>query len=145
MSDNADIVARTQRFREAVRAFTPPTPQRHAKLLPMKDSIIELREKGASLRLMRELLLTVGVAVSIDTIARFLAEMNGEQTRADRIRRPRNRVGVPRRTKAANNPSLATSDEPSSSTQPIAPLPEADPTFDRKRTRGPRVADPRNL
>ena len=51
---------------------------RHAKLMPMKEGIIELRQKGASLRLIRELLATVGVAVSIDTIARFLAEVNGE-------------------------------------------------------------------
>jgi hypothetical protein len=47
--------------------------------MPMKEGIIELRQKGASLRLIRELLATVGVAVSIDTIARFLVEMNGEQ------------------------------------------------------------------
>ena len=50
--------------------------------MPMKDGIIELRQKGASLRLIRELLATVDVAVSIDTIARFLAEVNGEITRA---------------------------------------------------------------
>ena len=78
MSDLTDIAARTQRFRDAVRAFTRPSPMRHAKLMPMKEGIIELRQKGASLRLIRELLATVGVAVSIDTIARFLAEVNGE-------------------------------------------------------------------
>ena len=59
---------------------------RHAKLMPMKEGIIELRQKGASLRLIRELLATVDVAVSIDTVARFLAEVNGE-------------INVPRRTK----------------------------------------------
>jgi hypothetical protein len=46
--------------------------------MTMKDGIIELRQKGASLRLIRELLATVGVAVGADTIARFLAEVNGE-------------------------------------------------------------------
>jgi hypothetical protein len=59
MSDNTDIAARTQRFRDAVRAFTPPPSKRYSKLMPMKDGIIELRDKGASLRLIRELLLTV--------------------------------------------------------------------------------------
>ncbi len=78
MSDPTDIAVRTQRFRDAVRAFTRPSPMRHAKLMPMKEGIIELREKGASLRLIRELLATVDVSVSIDTIARFLAEVNGE-------------------------------------------------------------------
>jgi hypothetical protein len=36
--------------------------------MPAKDGIIELRQKGASLRLIRELLATVGVAVGTDTI-----------------------------------------------------------------------------
>ncbi len=78
MSDPTDIAVRTQRFRDAVRAFTRPSPIRHAKLMPMKEGIIELRQKGASLRLIRELLATVDVAVSTDTIARFLAEVNGD-------------------------------------------------------------------
>src|SRR5437764_14817454 len=76
MSDPSDIAVRTQRFRDAVRAFTPPPPKRYAKLMPLKEGIVELREKGASLRLIRELLATVDVSVSIDTIARFLAEVN---------------------------------------------------------------------
>jgi DNA-binding transcriptional MerR regulator len=87
MSDPTDIAARTQRFRDAVRAFTPPPPTRYAKLMPLKDGIIELREKGASLRLIRELLATVDVAVSIDTIARFLAEVNGEITAQRRTKK----------------------------------------------------------
>src|SRR6516165_4373356 len=100
MSDLTDIAARTQRFREAVRAFTPPPPTRYAKLMPLREGIVELREKGASLRLIRELLATVGVAVGTDTIARFLAEVNGEaqspQTskRPVRARRARARTGV---------------------------------------------------
>jgi hypothetical protein len=36
------------------------------------------RQKGASLRLIRKLLPTVDVAVSRDTIARFLAEVNAD-------------------------------------------------------------------
>src|SRR6516164_9555705 len=88
MSDLTDIAARTQRFRDAVRAFTPPSPARHTKLMPMKDGIIELRQKGASLRLIRELLATVGVAVGTDTIARFLAEVNGELEPPSNSRRP---------------------------------------------------------
>src|SRR4051812_35550564 len=78
MSQPADIAARTQRFNDAARTFTPPPPTRHAKLMPMKDGIVELRQKGASLRLIRELLATVDVSVGTDTIARFLAEVNGE-------------------------------------------------------------------
>jgi hypothetical protein len=78
MDEAADIATRTQRFNEAARTFTPPSPSRHAKLAPFKDGIVELRQKGASLRLIRELLATVDVAVGTDTITRFLAEVNGE-------------------------------------------------------------------
>jgi hypothetical protein len=39
--------------RGCVRAFTPPSQVRHAKLIPMNGGIIELRQKGASLRLIR--------------------------------------------------------------------------------------------
>src|SRR5438270_3469825 len=87
MSETADIAARTQRFNEAARTFTPPQSTRHAKLMPLKDGIVELRQKGASLRLIRELLATVDVAVGTDTIARFLAEVNGETAPRQKPRR----------------------------------------------------------
>ena len=153
MSDLTDIAARTQRFRDAVRAFTPPSPARHAKLMPMKDGIIELRHKGASLRLIRELLATVGVAVGTDTIARFLAEVNGEQplhrtsSRLARARHARRRTA---RVQPAAVPAAAdaTTDnlpppQPSSSTS-VATT-DAEKPAERLRTRGPRIADPRNL
>ncbi|MDP9099340.1 MAG: hypothetical protein M3N48_10175 [Verrucomicrobiota bacterium] len=43
MSEVDDISTRAQRFNDAVRTFTPSSPTRHAKLMPMKESIIELR------------------------------------------------------------------------------------------------------
>jgi hypothetical protein len=139
MSDLTDLAARTQRFREAVRAFSPPPPKRYAKLMPMKDGIVELREKGASLRLIRELLLTVDVAVSMDTIARFLAEVNGTKTKpraakqSGQIRSP-----LPRTNGEQSATAAAPTQQPASPTQTTAPS-------ERTRTRGPRVADPRSL
>src|SRR5882724_6400446 len=74
----------------------PPSPARHAKLMPMKEGMIELRQKDASLRPIRELLATVNVAVGTDTIARFLAEVNGEQPpRRSSKRSSRRRAAVP--------------------------------------------------
>src|SRR6202165_3986229 len=98
MSNPADNATRTQRFNDAVRTFTPPSPTRHAKLIPLKGGIVELRQKGASLRLIRELLATVDVAVRTDTIARFLAEVNGDPAaqRASK-RSSHRRVAVPAR------------------------------------------------
>jgi hypothetical protein len=134
MSDPTDIAVRTQRFRDAVRAFTPPPPTRYAKLMPLKDGIIELREKGASLRLIRELLATVDVAVGTDTIARFLAEVNGEQ--------PPHRSSKRSRRRRASVPVTATA-SPSISTP--APPAQTETPPERSRIRGPRIADPHNL
>jgi hypothetical protein len=114
MSDPTDIAARTQRFRDAVRAFTPAPPNRHAKLMPLREGIIELREKGASLRLIRELLATVDVSVSIDTIARFLAEVNGEITAQRRTKKSGRRHQIISKASDGQSKPSPTSTEPSS-------------------------------
>src|SRR6266496_6616106 len=117
MSDPTDIAVRTQRFRDAVRAFTPPLPTRYAKLMPLKDGIVELRQKGASLRLIRELLATVDVAVGTDTIARFLAEVNGEQPPHRSSKRSRRRrAAVP--VSAVATPSIPTPAPPAQTETP---------------------------
>ena len=134
MSNGIDTAARTQRFNDAVRAFTPPSPTRHAKLMPLKDGIVELRQKGASLRLIRELLATVGVAVGTDTVARFLTDVNGEPPQQRPARRTGRRRAVP--------PAPASTSTPASS-QPREQASET--TTERPRARGPRIADPRNL
>jgi len=75
-----------------VRAFMPPAPSHHAKLMLLTDGIFELRQKGASLRFIRTLLATVGVAVGTVTIAQFLAAVNGgsePQPTSKRPARPR--------------------------------------------------------
>src|ERR1700736_5659278 len=118
MSNPADNATRTQRFNDAVRAFTPPSPTRHAKLMPLKEGIVELRQKGASLRLIRELLATVDVAVGTDTIARFLAEVNGEPPpqRAPR-RSSRRRVAVAARNngQTPTTPAITQPSQPAQS------------------------------
>ncbi len=145
MSENTDIAARTQRFRDAVRAFTPPPPKRYAKLMPLREGVVELREKGASLRLIRELLATVDVSVSIDTIARFLAEVNGRKTKTRTAKQcARTRSPIPR-TDGEQSATAAAPTEPLPTLQqPVSPQQTAAPS-ERTRTRGPRVADPRSL
>ncbi len=145
MSDSADIAARTQRFNDAARTFTPPAPTRHAKLMPLKEGIVELRQKGASLRLIRELLLTVDVAVSADTIARFLVEVAGEST--PRREPPRRSVRRPVHAAATQSRTTAVQsrdEPPPQSPSPATATPNDTPP-ERSRTRGPRIADPRNL
>jgi hypothetical protein len=141
MSNPADNATRTQRFNDAVRTFTPPLPTRHAKLMPLKEGIVELRQKGASLRLIRELLATVDVAVGTDTIARFLAEVNGETARQRNPRRPGRRPAPVASANGAQTPAVSPVTQHSSPPGPH--VSESQP--ERTRTRGPRVADPRNL
>ena len=149
MSEPTDIAGRTSRFNEAARAYTPPSPSRHAKLMPFKDGIVELRQKGGSLRLIRELLATVGVAVGTDTIARFIAEVNGEPLPERATKRTQRRRAI---TPGAN--AVRPAAEPASAlplSRPSTPPPVADATphndaaAERPRIRGPRIADPRNL
>lgn len=145
MSNPADNAARTQRFNDAVRTFTPPSPTRHAKLMPLKEGIVELRQKGASLRLIRELLATVDVAVGTDTIARFLTEVNGGPPAQRSRRRPmRRHTAVPASNGAGSVDRTASTQPLPSARAPIQPPPNDAPA-ERTRTRGPRVADPRNL
>jgi hypothetical protein len=145
MSEHADIATRTQRFRDAVRAFTPSPAKRYAKLMPMKEGIVELREKGASLRLIRELLATVDVSVSIDTIGRFLAEITGETAASRRTKQSAHKRIAVRRANAGQSMAIAMPTEPSSPAPHTASPQHIPPQTERTRTRGPRVADPRNL
>ena len=149
MSEPTDIAGRTSRFNEAARAYTLPSPSRHAKLTPFKDGIVELRQKGGSLRLIRELLATVGVAVGTDTIARFIAEVNGEPLPERPTKRTQRRRAI---TPAANTMRPAAESAsalplslPSTPQSAPEPAPHNDASAERPRIRGPRIADPRNL
>ncbi len=149
MSEPTDIAGRTSRFNEAARAYTPPSPSRHAKLMPFKDGIVELRQKGGSLRLIRELLATVGVAVGTDTIARFIAEVNGEPLPERPAKRTQRRrviaPGVNAMRPAAEPASALPLSRPSTPQLAPEPAPHNDASAERPRIRGPRIADPRNL
>jgi hypothetical protein len=150
MDEAADIATRTQRFNEAARKYTPPSPIRHAKLAPFKDGIVELRQKGASLRLIRELLATAAVAVGTDTIARFIAEVNSDpipQRVAKRSCRQRATASRPIRTSTAPVPSVPATPPQSTApaSSPSAEQPQSDAPTERSRIRGPRIADPRSL
>jgi hypothetical protein len=142
MSNPSANAAQTQRFNDAVRAFTPPSPTRHAKLMPVKEGIVELRQKGASLRLIRELLATVDVMVGTDTIARFLADVNGDSPPQRSSKRSTRRRAAVAPANAAAAPSLS---EPSPPVRLPVPAQHIEAPAERSRGRGPRIADPRTL
>jgi hypothetical protein len=78
---------RTQRFAEAVRNFAGVPPKRFAVLLPHRDGIAELRQKGASFGMIREILAMAGIEVAADTVRRFYREVIEEPRAARNGRR----------------------------------------------------------
>ena len=85
-TDPATDLAAT-RLAQAVRDYTPRHPTKFQKLLPMKDSIAELRSKGASYATIADILRNVNVLVAGDTIFRFCHEVLGEPMTRRRKRR----------------------------------------------------------
>lgn len=75
MNAKTDAAAQAAQFNEAVQKFVPVCTSRFAKLLPFQDGIVVLRQKGASYRLVRELLAAAGVSVAVDTIGGFVREV----------------------------------------------------------------------
>ena len=153
MNQSTSTDPRAARFSEAVRAFAPVCASRYAKLLPFKDGIVELRQKGASYRLIRELLATADVAVAVDTIGNFVREVIEQRppSRPNSRRRPVRPLSEPSTARKVPTPSepqfpftvappveARTAEPPVSA--PSSPLPA-----ERPRTRGPRIADPANL
>ena len=80
-----DLVA--TRLAQAVRDYTPRHPSKFQKLLPMKDSIAELRSRGASYAAIADILRNINVPVACDTVFRFCHEVLGEPVHGRRKRR----------------------------------------------------------
>ena len=143
MSNASAADAPPQRFAEAVRNFAGVPPKRFAALLPLREGIAELRLKGASFGMIRELLATAGIEVCTDTVRRFhrsVIEQRGAATKKP-LKRERSGAPPPPRLAASATPPSA------SSAATVTPLPQMNPVpaAEPPRTRGPRIADPRNL
>lgn len=136
MSDVVAAEQRSQRFAEAVRNFAGVPPKRFATLLPHRDGIAELRQKGASFGMIRELLAIAGIEVAADTVRRFYRDVI-EEPRCGAKRSPkRERAAVP------PPPTLPNS---AAGPSPVIAAPTPPAPAEPPRSRGPRVADPRNL
>lgn len=134
---------RQRRLADAAASFTVPIAQSYATLLPLKDSIATLRRKGASFRAIVDILRTIQVKVSQDTLSRFCREVIDQKPeRKNRRRRP----FLPEQTGAADAPPA---DRPSAQPAADAPAPARSPKDDAnvppQRGRGPRVADPSSI
>lgn len=113
------------RLTEAVKNYTPPPPEKYRALEEVKDCIIELRDKKASYQTIRAILHdNVGIEVSHQTIARYCREML-ESSKAKK----------PRRSKTPPTEAAASAQEELPARSPVG----------QSRSRGPRIADSKNL
>ena len=85
-TDSATDLA-AARLAQAIRAYVPRHPTKFRKLLPLKDSIAELRGKGVSYAAVADILRNINVPVASDTVFRFCHEILGEPMTRRRKRR----------------------------------------------------------
>jgi hypothetical protein len=98
--------------------------------MPHKKGIAELRGKQASFRTIANLLKQAGVDVSHDTVARFCHEILVQPTQSKGSPRPAN---APPKT---NVVSILKAQREAAVPPPATPA---------SRSRGPRIADPKNV
>jgi len=129
--------------RKAVAEFTPRRPQKFQDLVPAKEVIVELRQKGGSYRSIAELLTIHCLPTSKTAIAMFCHQVLGENIRP-RKRPTRKR---PPASALANGGAATTDSTPAGeSSTPAEPLPNSDGgETSLARSRGPRIAQVRKL
>jgi hypothetical protein len=141
--NDGNTVSHSQRVMEETAAnYAPRCPPKYEVLMQFQESIATLRRKGASYRTITDILHTVNVSVSLDTVARFCREVVEQ-------RQPRKT----RRRSFVRPPSEKMMHAPSSDHRPKSPSENGagnhitDRSAERPpvRTKGPRIADPTNV
>ena len=129
--------------RKAVAEFTPRRPQKFQDLVPAKEVIVELRQKGGSYRSIAELLTQHCLPTSKTAIAMFCHQVLGENIRP-RKRPARKRPPTPVSTNGGT--AVMDSVTAAESCTPAEPQPNSD-AGERSltRSRGPRIAQVRKL
>jgi hypothetical protein len=129
-----DLVA--ARLAQAIRDYTPRHPTKFQKLLPLKDSIAELRSKGVSYAAIADILRNINVPVASDTVFRFCHEVLGEP-----MTRRRKRRKMPPRV-----PTERSCEEPVvNNATGVRKQADSQPVRGWQRPAGPRIADPNNI
>lgn len=129
MSEQTSSHQGTPSFDAVVKSYERRKSDKIHALMPYKKGIAELRAKQASFRTIASLLKQSGVDVSHDTVARFCNRVLG---------RGKPRKSVPATHGTNGKPSaIAVLQTRREANTPISPPPP--------RSRGPRIADPRNV
>ena len=124
---NAPIISAEAKARltEAVKNYTPPTPEKYRALNEVKESIMALRERKASYETIRAMLHeNAGIEVSHQTVARYCREVL-DSAQPKKPRRPKTPPPEP----------------PTSAQGELA----ARSAFSHSRSREPRITDSKKL
>jgi hypothetical protein len=142
MNEDHSTQERQKLMEEAAASFAPPCPNKYEALLPFQESIATLRRKGASYRTITDILHTVKVSVSLDTVARFCREMI-EQRQPRKTKRRAFVRTVSEQTSAMPQAHAASAapHENGSASQAR----DGSDTQPNVRAKGPRIADPNNV
>ncbi len=127
-----DLVA--ARLAKAIRDYVPRHPTKFQKLMPMKDSIEELRSKGVSYAAIAGILRDINVPVASDTVFRFCHEV---------LREPKARY---RRKRKPSTLRVRKQPDKPSPTPPVLSPGGSSQKHDRwTQVNGPRIADPNTI
>lgn len=146
MPDAADSLEHSKELlARAVRDFTPPRREKYQMLMPFREQIAELRRKRASCRVISAVLLAAKVQVSHDTVARFCREViEAEAGRPMKRQATVRKASEPKRSEQRTL-SAAVTKQPQSVVSRLREQRAAEPPAPVARSRGPRIADPKNV
>lgn len=146
MSDSIEQLSGPLLFDAAVRNFERKLPARFRTLMPYKDGIAGLRAKNASFRTIAQILKQTGVSVSHDTVARFChAVVEQTQPRQKKRLKAVSATADERRTQTQAPQTSDTGDRPGVSAL-LQERRNADAASGASgKSRGPRIADPKNV
>ncbi len=130
MTDRAATQPAEKSFDAAVRSYERHAGGKIQALMAHKKGIAELRGKQASFRTIANLLKRAGVNVSHDTVARFCHKILEQTPR--RKAPPKSATGPAK----SNVVSILKAPREGAVPPPLAPA---------GRSRGPRIADPKNV
>jgi hypothetical protein len=141
--NDGNTVSHSQRLMEETAAnYAPRCPPKYEVLMQFQESIATLRRKGASYRTITDILHTVNVSVSLDTVARFCREVVEQRQPRKTRRRPFVRPLSEKMTHAPRSDHRPNSPSENGARNHITDRPAKELPV---RTKGPRIADPTNV
>ena len=146
MSDGIEQLSSKRLFDAAVRSFERKLSARFQALMPYKDGVADLRAKNASFRTIAQLLKQAGVNVSHDTVARFCHAVVEQTQLRQKSRQKPGRAATEKRRPLPQTPLTGDAKHNHNVSATLQERRSADAiTIASGKSRGPRIADPKNV